>query len=39
MGLKNIASRVDGLNGDLKIDSSISKGTTVTIDIPPKNKK
>lgn len=39
MGLKNITARIDGLKGDFKIDSTLQKGTTVTIDIPFKNKK
>ncbi len=38
MGLKNIQSRVDSLNGELKIDSTFKKGTTVTIDIPLNRK-
>lgn len=37
LGLKSIQSRVDSLEGELKIDSSIGRGTTVTIDIPLKN--
>jgi len=39
MGLKNIEARIDGLNGELKIDSTLKKGTTITVDIPLKNKK
>lgn len=39
MGLKNIASRVDGLNGGLQIDSVLNIGTTITIDIPIENIK
>ena len=39
MGLKNIEARIDGLNGELKIDSTLRKGTTITVDIPLKNKK
>lgn len=34
MGFKNIASRVDALDGKLNIDSTINKGTTISIDIP-----
>lgn len=34
MGLKNTASRVHHLNGELKIDSSPGTGTTISIDIP-----
>ncbi len=34
MGLKNVLSRVDEIKGQLNIDSSLDKGTTVTIDIP-----
>ncbi|MDY8136080.1 sensor histidine kinase [Aquimarina sp. 2201CG5-10] len=34
MGLKNVLSRVDEIKGELNIDSSLDKGTTVTIDIP-----
>ena len=34
IGLKNIASRVNHLKGELIIDSSKEKGTTVSIDIP-----
>lgn len=33
IGLKNIASRVDALEGLLNIDSAIGKGTTITVDI------
>jgi two-component system, NarL family, sensor kinase len=34
MGLKNIESRVNSLNGELNIDSGKGAGTTITIDIP-----
>lgn len=34
MGLKNIESRVDSLNGEFNIDSGKGSGTTITIDIP-----
>jgi signal transduction histidine kinase len=34
MGLKNITSRVEYLNGHVHFDSSIGNGTTVMIDIP-----
>lgn len=34
MGLKNVRSRVSSLDGDINIDSTINKGTTVSIDIP-----
>ena len=34
MGLRNIESRVNSLNGDLHIDSGKGGGTTVTIEIP-----
>jgi signal transduction histidine kinase len=39
MGLKNIASRVDAFSGELNIDSSLGKGTTVSIDFPLKNNE
>ena len=38
MGLKNIESRVYSLHGECNIDSNLNQGTTVTIDIPLKNK-
>lgn len=38
MGLKNVEARVLGLHGEMKIDSKINQGTTVTIDIPIKEK-
>jgi len=34
MGLKNIRSRIVYLNGNLEIDSTPGKGTTVTVEIP-----
>ncbi len=34
MGLKNIRSRVQYLNGNLEIDSTPGKGTTLTVEIP-----
>lgn len=34
MGLKNIKSRVDRLDGSFILDSQINKGTTIIIDIP-----
>ena len=34
MGLKNLAARVDQLNGTYHIDSGKGNGTTITIDIP-----
>jgi two-component system, NarL family, sensor kinase len=34
MGLKNMESRVDSLNGDFNIDSGKGAGTTITIDLP-----
>ncbi|MFA0960248.1 tetratricopeptide repeat protein [Roseivirga sp. BDSF3-8] len=34
MGLKNIQTRVESLNGTLEIDSGKGSGTTTTIDIP-----
>ncbi|MCF8298184.1 MAG: sensor histidine kinase [Saprospiraceae bacterium] len=37
IGLKNIQSRIDNLNGNVSIDSRIGKGTIVIIDIPLKN--
>lgn len=37
MGLKNVAARIDEYDGELQIDSTINKGTTITIDIPLKN--
>jgi signal transduction histidine kinase len=37
IGLKNIESRVEYLNGHVHFDSSIGNGTTVMIDIPLEN--
>lgn len=37
IGLKNIESRVEYLNGQVHFDSSIGNGTTVMIDIPLEN--
>jgi signal transduction histidine kinase len=34
IGLKNIISRIEFLKGNIHYDSTIGKGTTVTIDIP-----
>jgi signal transduction histidine kinase len=34
IGLKNISSRVNELEGKVNFDSKINKGTTITIDIP-----
>ncbi len=34
IGLKNIKSRVDELDGKVNFDSEINKGTTITINIP-----
>ncbi|WP_421770400.1 sensor histidine kinase [Emticicia sp.] len=34
IGLKNIATRVEYLNGNVNFDSSIGKGTSVVIEIP-----
>lgn len=34
IGLYNVQSRVNGLEGNLEIDSKIGRGTTVIIDIP-----
>jgi len=34
IGLGNITSRVDGLHGDIDIDTSINRGTIVNINIP-----
>lgn len=34
IGLKNINSRVDEVNGTVQFDSEIDKGTTITIQIP-----
>ncbi|NVO11897.1 MAG: sensor histidine kinase [Bacteroidales bacterium] len=39
MGLKNIESRVNSLNGEFNIDSGKGAGTTITIDIPLKSIK
>ncbi len=40
MGLKNTESRVHHINGQLKIDSSLGSGTTISIDIPkPKSER
>ncbi|QHI36435.1 Oxygen sensor histidine kinase NreB [Kordia antarctica] len=36
MGLKNVATRVESLDGELHIDSMINKGTSISIDIPIK---
>lgn len=36
IGLKNIQSRVDYLNGTINIDSQPQKGSTVTVEIPVK---
>jgi two-component system NarL family sensor kinase len=36
IGIKNIRSRVEFLNGSVDIDSQPSKGTTITIEIPLK---
>ena len=36
MGLKNVSTRVDSLDGELYIDSMIDKGTSVSISIPNK---
>jgi signal transduction histidine kinase len=36
IGLRNIRSRVDFLNGNLNIDSYPGKGTTITVEIPLK---
>lgn len=37
MGLKNIALRVDKLNGTILPDSTIGRGTTMSIEIPLNN--
>ena len=37
IGLGNILSRVEYMNGSLEIDSATSKGTTVIIEIPYTN--
>ncbi|MCB0448020.1 MAG: two-component sensor histidine kinase, partial [Gelidibacter sp.] len=34
IGLKNINSRVDEVNGTIEFDSEIDKGTTITLNIP-----
>lgn len=34
MGLLNVSSRIDSLNGDFEIDSNVDSGTTITIKIP-----
>ncbi len=34
MGLKNVASRVEKLEGELQVDSTLNNGTTIMIDIP-----
>lgn len=36
MGLKNVMTRVDSLDGELYIDSMIDKGTSISISIPNK---
>jgi signal transduction histidine kinase len=36
IGIRNIRSRVDFLNGNLNIDSYPGKGTTITVEIPLK---
>jgi len=38
MGLKNIALRVDNLNGELLIDSTVGRGSTISIDFTIQNK-
>jgi two-component system NarL family sensor kinase len=38
MGLKNVISRVEIMDGELQIDSTPNKGTTVMVDIPIKEK-
>ena len=37
MGLKNIRSRVEKLNGKINFDSVIDRGTIVNIDVPMKH--
>ena len=37
IGLANISSRVDLMNGKVNFDSSAGRGTTVQIEIPLKN--
>jgi two-component system NarL family sensor kinase len=34
IGMKNIASRVNDLHGEIQIDSRIGKGTSISIDLP-----
>ncbi len=34
MGLTNVISRIEKLDGDLQVDSSLGNGTTITIEIP-----
>ena len=36
LGLSSIEKRVDFLHGDINIDSTVGKGTTIIIDIPLK---
>lgn len=36
MGLKNVTTRVDSLDGELYVDSTIDKGTSLSITIPHK---
>jgi signal transduction histidine kinase len=37
IGLNNIRSRIDALSGSVHIDSTLGRGTTVTIEIPLAN--
>ena len=37
LGLENIQSRVEALQGTFNIDSGIGKGTTITVDLPIQN--
>lgn len=39
IGLRNIRSRMEALNGTHRIDSSPGHGTTVTVEIPLKKRK
>ena len=34
IGLKNMQSRIDYIHGTIHFDSSIGRGTTITIEIP-----
>ena len=39
IGLKNIISRIEKINGNLKIDSSFGKGTKMIVTVPLSHTK